>query len=346
MAQIWQTRFEEYAAFAAAHRTDPPTDTKVGRWAERQRALHAAGKLRASRIAALNTIGFDWTQHNSAAAGADSGGGGAGPRRPYWPYADTRWRQHMDELTAYAATHNGDTNVPHVYKANKQLGLWVEKCRRNRDSLSPERVAALDALGFDWAPRDTAWETHFQQLTAHMRAHGGGAPADKRFSDWAAMQRKLKKRGKLPAERVAQLNSIGFEWDPFAARGDEHYEALKVFAREHGGSVEVPNQGNSAYNTLGKWLRDQGKLQLQRLEALPSLPKLRAEHAADWDEWFLLLLAYAVGHGGIYALSSDVTAHDLSSWLAAQCEQWTQGLLAPGRAAKLAALGVRKDFRL
>jgi hypothetical protein len=93
---------------------------------------------------------------------------------------------------------------------------------------------------FDWAPHETAWHAHFQQLTAHMRAHGGGAPADTPLSDWAVMQRKLKKKGKLPAERVAQLDGIGFEWDPLAARWDEQYEALKVFAREHDGSVQVP----------------------------------------------------------------------------------------------------------
>jgi hypothetical protein len=39
--------------------------------------------------------------------------------------ANANWRHHLDELRAYAAAHNGNTNVPHVYKANKQLGLWV-----------------------------------------------------------------------------------------------------------------------------------------------------------------------------------------------------------------------------
>jgi hypothetical protein len=354
MAQIWQTRFEEYAAFASEHRTDPPTDTKVGRWAERQRALHAAGKLRASRIAALNSIGFDWTQHNSAATGGASGRGGAGPRRPYRPDEDAKWRQHMDELRAYKAAHHGDTNVPHVYKDNTQLGLWVEKCRRIRNSLSPERVAELDALGFDWAPHETAWEAHFQQLK-HAHDHGGAM--NKPLRDWATMQRMKRARGELSAERVAQLNSIGFEWDPLENAWDEHYEALVAYKVANGGSVAVPETINGVHNPLGNWLSNQlarwraGTLAPERVAALqalavPSLPKLRAEHAADWNEWFLLLLAYAVGHGGIHAPSSDVTAQALASWLAAQCDHWTRGTLEPGRAAKLAALGVRKDFPL
>jgi hypothetical protein len=209
----------------------------------------------------------------AAGNGGGGGGGGAGPLRPYRPKEDAQWRHHLEELRAYKAAHHGDTNVPHVYKANTQLGLWVEKSRRNRDGLSAERVADLDALGFDWAPHETAWETHFQQLAAH----GGGAPANTPLSDWATMQRKLKKGGKLSSEREALLNGIGFEWEPTAARWNEQYEALIAFKEANGGSVQVPIYVNNAYIPLGKWLRDQlkrwreGVLEPERVAKLEAL---------------------------------------------------------------------------
>lgn len=34
--------------------------------------------------------------------------------------------------------------------------------------------------------------------------------------------------------RVAMLNALGFEWNPFETEWMSHFETLKEFAKEHG----------------------------------------------------------------------------------------------------------------
>jgi len=45
-----------------------------------------------------------------------------------------------------------------------KLGSWVTNNRKRRKFLSNERIARLDALGFDWKSRhDGWWEEEFEQ---------------------------------------------------------------------------------------------------------------------------------------------------------------------------------------
>jgi hypothetical protein len=69
--------------------------------------------------------------------------------------SDAAWRDKVAQLQAYAHTHGGSTAVPQRFKDNPALGGWVTRQRhfRKKGKLSDEKVAALDALGFDWERR-------------------------------------------------------------------------------------------------------------------------------------------------------------------------------------------------
>lgn len=93
------------------------------------------------------------------------------------------------ELCQYIKEH-GNSLVPHRYKDNPSLGLWVHKQRRNfkvniekcsdnpppnidnETSLSPERIHKLNEIGFIWDVHEAQWLERFEELRKYRRDHG------------------------------------------------------------------------------------------------------------------------------------------------------------------------------
>jgi hypothetical protein len=164
---------------------------QLGSWVHGQRT--SKDRLSADKIAKLDSIGFNW-------------GGKI--------YSRFLWNQMFEQLVAFKEKH-GHCNVPAVDRENRQLGRWVHGQRTNKYSLSPEKIAELDSNGFDWAPLATAWNQMFGELVAFKKKNGHcNVPQqweeNRQLGLWVGTQRRVKDR--LSTERIAKLNSIGFEW--------------------------------------------------------------------------------------------------------------------------------------
>lgn len=114
----------------------------LARWVKRQRYQHklfAEGKsstMTPERAKLLNDIGFVWDLQSSA------------------------WYERLNELRAFRKAFK-TCNVPSEWSENRQLAIWV-KCQRRQYKLynagekcnmTPERIAELDGLGFEWRLR-------------------------------------------------------------------------------------------------------------------------------------------------------------------------------------------------
>jgi hypothetical protein len=120
-----------------------PQYPKLGLWVKEQRrhyTLLRQGKqshMTTERAAELDKIGFCWDTHEAT------------------------WLERFRELTEYKEKH-GNCTVPTNYSDNAKLGTWVHHQRRQRRRfmdgkpchITPERLKALDQLGFVWHPRD------------------------------------------------------------------------------------------------------------------------------------------------------------------------------------------------
>lgn len=133
----WERRFGELEGYAAQHgdvhvgyREDD--DPELSRWAAKQRAAHATGALEGARAERLAAAGFEFD-----------------PEAAEWQ----RWRA---QLASFAAEHGHCTPAPLTAGADFLLTNWcaVQRVARRSGVLAPERVAALDALGFDWSGSD------------------------------------------------------------------------------------------------------------------------------------------------------------------------------------------------
>jgi Helicase associated domain len=112
-----------------------------------------------------------------------------------------------------------DCDVPQGWKENPRLGRWinVQRLAMKHGTLSPERKARLDALGFIWNAVDAKWEARLAELKDYKRRFGDCNvpdrwPENPQLGMWVQNQRMFQKRGQLSPERKALLDALGFEW--------------------------------------------------------------------------------------------------------------------------------------
>ena len=159
--------------------------------------------------------------------------------------ASVLWDFRFQELLDYKRVH-GDCNLPQKYKANPQLGTWVDTQRRSK-TMSEERRKILNSIGFNWKVREpnisVPWEVHFQQLVEYKPVHGHCNvstldQASKQLGIWVYHQGQNKET--MSEIRRNQLNSIGFVWrlapGPKRARNSTVEDPKKKKKRVEGGS--------------------------------------------------------------------------------------------------------------
>jgi len=196
--QQWNEMYEKLEAYKRVHGDclvpqRYAKDESLGLWVKTQRRYHQANTLTAERKAKLDSIGFVWE-------------------------VIPDWNEMYEKLKTYKHQH-GDCLVPAIYDKDKSLGLWVMTQRRyhQANTLTAERKAKLDSIGFAWVVRPD-WNEMFEKLKVYKREHGDYlVPCnyinDKSLGNWVSNQRQSNKNDSLSADRKAKLESIGFIWD-------------------------------------------------------------------------------------------------------------------------------------
>jgi hypothetical protein len=164
------------------------------------------------------------------------------------PRARTPWVTSLARLADFQSTH-GHTRVPMSHDASlsrwtKQQRLQYHKRKGGKQSpLTPERIEKLESLGFEWTvpigrpkvdrpPKESRrrgipWETRLGQLIDFQstRGHlGVSSRDDASLYVWIRQQRleyqkcKDGKKSAMTPERIAKLESLGFEWSVTISR--------------------------------------------------------------------------------------------------------------------------------
>jgi superfamily II DNA or RNA helicase len=169
-------------------------DPQLARWVEIQRCLYSTGRLSHDRILKLEILGFEWDPIGTA------------------------WELQLSKLITFKS-QNGHCRVPQQHEAFPKLGKWASHQRGfySKGTLSAERIAKLEALGFEWDPLSSDWESNFEILKTYKSEHGNcrvprGYTPNPRLGIWVARQRRYCSMGKLSTERIARLEALGFEW--------------------------------------------------------------------------------------------------------------------------------------
>jgi hypothetical protein len=270
----WSVRFQQLSEFRAqfGHCLMPnkySANPTLGQWVSTQRyncRLHQEGKpspITAERIRELESIGFDWRTSQT-----------------------DPWSLRCQQLCEFKAQF-GHCLVPRKYSANLTLGQWVStqryNCRLNKEGkpspLTAERIRELESIGFDWGSSQTDWSVRFQQL-CEFKAQFGHCLVSRQYAvnpklgQWVNTQRRcyrLYQEGKpspITAERIRELESIGFAWGSSQTDWSARFQHLCEFKAQFGHCL-VSRQ-YAATSKLGKWVNTQRRCYRLYQEGKPS----------------------------------------------------------------------------
>eukprot|EP00750_Incisomonas_marina_P010625 INCI16290.11.p1 GENE.INCI16290.11~~INCI16290.11.p1 ORF type:complete len:725 (+),score=84.79 INCI16290.11:210-2384(+) len=209
------------------------------------------------------------------------------------------WVANFNLLRKYVKKH-GHAHVPRDLDSSAfpRLGAWVHRQRMalryeeqrsqgltpsGNFRISPQQIAHLDALGFEWqgaspASQESNWEKMYQLLREYVEKHettrvpvSFSTKEFPKLGAWVAAQRAAYRNetareagrtpsstGRIMEEQIAKLDELGFEWGRMSdAKWDRMFQLLQAYVQEHG-DANVPYAFSTPeYPKLGAWAHRQ-----------------------------------------------------------------------------------------
>lgn len=179
-----------------------------------------------------------------------------------WDPHEDRWRRGY-ELVRKFGDREGHTRVPdrHI-EGGTNIGGWVLTQRMNRDKLSAERRALLEALpGWVWDAYADRWDRGYSRLVKYTKENGTShvpfqyvTEDGTQLGQWVNAARSRKQNGSLRAESAKQLEELpGWSWAPKADGWGRAYARLLAYVMENGDAL-VPQSYVVDGFSLGAWV--------------------------------------------------------------------------------------------
>ena len=200
----WNEQFDYLLDFRKKHknewpiaREEFPKNNRLGLWVWRQRQAFAAGTLPKARRLQLEKISFPFELPDS-------------------------WEEHWKTLKQYRSKNpNRWPKAREEFPKGNRLGLWchLQRCAHKAGKLQSERVTALDKLDFQWSVKEVSWNRFFEALKDYKKSNPKKWPVlqatalkDRRLIAWCSIQRNKRRAGRLDADKITQLDKLGFRW--------------------------------------------------------------------------------------------------------------------------------------
>lgn len=361
--RTWEEMFSALVDYYKLHgHCNVPDDwtaqPELAGWVAQQRRAKKQNRLTPEQVSRMEEIGFAWSTHDGD-----------------WAAMFAKLVEHMRPM------HNGK---PREAPASDELKRWMltQRQAKKRGELEPEREKRLTNIGFEWEPFSGQWEAMFGRLRAYHGEHGNCLvpshwPKDAKLASWVGTQRMRKSEAKLSAERIAKLDTLGFEWRPVRSGGGElerkpwekMFAQLKAF-HQTTGHASVP-QTYTANKKLAWWVTTQRRKhrkqklldwQIARLNELnfewnggrkggrprTNAPKPpRAENPLSvekhFETMFQALLQYKQEHGDCLVPQRWKESRSLAEWVSSQRMAYNREQLAPDRVRRLDDIGFEWD---
>jgi superfamily II DNA or RNA helicase len=217
-----------------------------------------------------------------------------------WDRLSAKWEEGFGYLKEFIE-REGHAMVSGYHKTSDgyRLGQWVGDQREQKDSMSPERRARLEALpDWIWDTLSAKWEKGFGYLKEFVdREKHARVPAIHKTPDgyglgtWVSGQRTTK--DSMSPEDRARLEALpGWCWDRLSAKWEEGFGYLKGYV-ECVGDAKVPKEHKTSDGyPLGQWV----SVQRTKRDSMSSERRARLEALPDWI-WDTLSAKWEKGFG-------------------------------------------------
>jgi uncharacterized membrane protein len=184
----WEEQLAALREYVAAHDELPKSShERLGNWITTQRKNKS---IAAERKTVLEAIpGWVWKSHKVKNRFS--------------------WEEQLAALREHVRTHGRFPKRRH-----ERLGLWVYTQRKNKNALTAEKQAALEAIpGWVWTKHffinKYTWEEQLAALREYAVVHNAlPRQVHRRLGAWMGTQRQNYKKHKLSVERVNALQSV------------------------------------------------------------------------------------------------------------------------------------------
>jgi superfamily II DNA or RNA helicase len=177
------------------------------------------------------------------------------------------WWDSYAALKEFHHEH-GHAAVPRDYVVQHEatgegikLGVWADTVRANhrKGLLEPDKVRALEEIGFDFLPRAVEWAEGLRAAAAYYEQHGHLEPVRTlkingiELRPWLDKQRDRAAAGDLDPSRRAALTALRMRWHGRPKTFDEYCAALAGYRDQHG-HINVDPDPVTEDGHLGNWL--------------------------------------------------------------------------------------------
>ncbi len=338
----WNERYAQLEDYHAKHGScrlpSDYHDKGLIQWASSQRTARKKGRLSGEQIKRLDRIEFEWN-----------------------PFGGS-FEELCNQLKKFKEA-TGHCNVPARSKEFSWVGAKLAKLKeyyRRRGNLD-ERGEILLAMGVVFDPFTEKFEERFARLAKHYALHGdcnigNETGENSELLKWVAYIRGRKKQGKLSAEQVARLDSLGFLWSPKdAARSlwKQQIAELKAYIAANGDSnvplVYPTNQEFADWWRNTRSSRNAGKLNKEKERELDALSVTWSLEEAKWNSMFEQLKLYKKQFGDCKVPHNYADNPKLGRWVGTQIYEWRKKITRRNteeRARRLASIGFWGDWSL
>lgn len=257
LSTTWDLYFKAAASYFEVHgnlcvpkRYVTEDGFSLGLWVQRQRGLYRGHQLSQGQIERLDSVGMVWEDKQTLAWSEG------------YQHAERFFRQ------------NGHLNVENVYVCEDgyALGAWIRRMRQQKNGsakrtlLTPERIAALEAIGMTWSVYSEGWANGYEEARRFYEVNGhldvpGSYITKSGFTlgSWIAAQRQARTgqygRTPLTEEQRARLDSIGMLWETRKERTWQRaYEAAQTYYAQNGNLSMLIRYETPDGIRLGEWV--------------------------------------------------------------------------------------------
>ena len=313
------TQIEEY-----------PKGNSLGGWCSHQRALYKENKLDKYYIDKLESIDFSWDA------------------------VESLWDDQYNYLVEFVNKHQRFPNTDEKYPLNNNLGTWcgTQRMTYKNNKLSSERIKKLENLGFKWTVIEDKWNAQLEYLKEYLDKfnllpeYNINYPTDNKLGAWCSRQRSLYRENKLSKNKINQLESIGFIWEPLKSNWEKQFRYLEQYVNENN---HFPDS-NTIYpleNNLGLWcinqrfLYNNNRLSKDRIIQLESIGFIWDSIDQDWEKQFTYLQEYNKIFNTFPAQKEEYpSGNNLGNWLSSQRHLYFKNKLSDKYISKLESIGM------
>ncbi len=244
---------------------------RLGPWVSKKRADFLSGQLSPEAATALEAVGM------------------------IWDVFEAQWQEGYLELKQHLKNNKfASINMSTITNEGFKIGGWISVQRSNwrEGKISLARVAALEALpGWNWAPREGAWERTFEVLRRYVAKHGSAhVPLSKVFNgvhlgSWVQHQRQLHKKGRLTRNQSSALEELaGWKWTPREDTWADGYNELLLYVKENAVADFTTEFVCRSGFKLGQWVSVRRQDYRKKLLSKEKIALLESVPGWEWSK--------------------------------------------------------------